>query len=144
MNQSYVQFQIKNMRTASIQRVMEALMVMLFCLFTMAVGPSLIVKYFYSDPTQQLLQPPAVLEYMPDVLFGIAALYTIFVVVTNIGRAQKIRQLEQDLYFSSGNNDTDADVDDDELKELEQMVDEAMASKGTRKTARKSGGKKRK
>lgn len=144
MNESYVKFQIKSMRMTSIQRVLEALMIMLLALFSMAVLPSLLVQYLYAD--QQLMEAPPLLEYIPVVAFGVSVLYTLFVIVTNIGRAQKIRQMEQDLYFTSGTDEVgSSDVDDAELKELEKMVDDAMSSRSTTKKAtKKVAGKKRK
>lgn len=145
MTNSYTKFQIKSMRMLNQQRVMEAVMVMLLALFSMAVLPSLLIQYVYAD--QQLMEAPKALEMIPVFAYGLAVAYTIFVVVTNMGRGQKIKQLEQELYFGTSSEETTGDetVDDAELEELEKMVDEAMANKGTsRKTARKVAGKKRK
>jgi hypothetical protein len=129
---------------ASIQRVLEALMVMLLALFSMAVLPSLLVQYLYAD--QNLTEAPALLEFIPVAAFGISVLYTIFVIATNIARAQKIRQMEQDLYFTAGTDEVEnAEVDDAELKELEKMVDEAMSTRSTtKKASKKVASKKRK
>lgn len=146
MNQSYAQYQVQSLKMTNIQRVMESVMVMFIALFSTAVLPSLLIQYVYNDPT--MLQPPKVIEYIPMVCYAISALYVIFVIVTNMQRGKKIKQLEQDMYFSSGAGDTimmaDAmsDSDDEELKELEKMVDEAMA-KAPSRPAKKSTSKAR-
>lgn len=145
MNQSYIQFKVKSMRMTNIQRTLEALMVMLLALFTMAVLPSLLIQYVYAG--QNLLEAPKALEYIPVGAFGISVLYTVFVIITNMNRGKKIAQMEQDLYFTEGSAEemTSSESDDAELKELEKMVDEAMASHSTtKKTSKKAVGKKRK
>ena len=144
MNQSYVQFQIQNLRAMNSQRVMEAIMVTFIATITMIVLPQLLMQYVYANA--QLLEVPKTVEYTPFVCYIVAAVYVIFTVVTNMGRAKKIKQLEQDLAFSAG-SDTDMDmgVDEAELKELEKMVDEAISSQGNKKpVARKAAPKKRK
>jgi hypothetical protein len=144
MNQSYVQFQIQNLRAMNTQRVMEAIMVTFIATITMIVLPQLLMQYVYASA--QLLEVPKAVEYTPFVCYGIAAVYVLFVIITNIGRAKKIKQLEQDLAFSVGSDsDMDLGVDEAELKELEKMVDDAISSQGSKKsTPRKVAPKKRK
>ncbi len=143
MNQSYIQHQIKSLKIDSTQKVMEAIMVTFVALFTMAVLPSLLVQYVYAD--QGLVEPPALLEYIPVACFAVSILYALYVIFTNMKRASKVRQLEQDLYFMAGSDDTidSSMTDDTELKELEKMVDEAMATKAPAKS-KKAVTKKRK
>lgn len=142
MNQSYVQFQIKSLRAQNMQRVMEAIMVTFIATLTMIVLPQFLIQYVYAS--SQLLAVPKPVEYTPIVCFAVAVAYTIYAVVTNMGRAKKIKQLEQDLAFAAGTEaDMSMGVDEAELKELEKMVDEAI-SKPAKKTTRKSTTKKRK
>lgn len=144
MNQSYVQFQIQNLRATNTQRVMESIMVTFIATLTMIVLPQLLMQYVYANA--QLLEVPKTVEYTPVACYLIALAYIIYAVVTNMGRAKKIKQLEQDLAFSAGSDmDMDSGVDEAELKELEKMVDEAISSQSTKRTpARKTASKKRK
>lgn len=143
MNQSYLQHQIKSMQIANTQKVMEAIMVTFAALFTMAVLPSLLVQYVYAD--QNLVEAPPVLEYIPVACFAVSILYTVYVIFMNMKRGAKIKQLEQELAFVAGADDSmNASMTDDaELKELEKMVDEAMATKAPAKS-KKPAAKKRK
>ncbi len=143
MNQSYVQFQIKSLKATNAQRIMEAIMVTFVATLSMIVLPQLLMQYVYA--TEQLLEVPKTVEYIPVVAYLIALGYMIFAVVTNMARSKKIAQLEQDLAFIAGSeNEMTAGVDEAELKELEKMVDEAIGTQSTKKATRKSTTKKRK
>lgn len=143
MNQSYVQFQIKNLQAENAQRVLEAIMITFVATLSMIVLPQLLLQYVYAS--EQLLAVPKPVEYIPVVAYVISLGYTIFAIVTNMARSKQIAQLKQDLSFLVGSEtDMGSAVDEAELKELEKMVDEAIGTQTTKKATRKATTKKRK
>lgn len=143
MNQSYVQFQIKNLQAENAQRTLEAIMVTFIATLSMIVLPQLLLQYVYA--TEQLLAVPKPVELIPVIAYVIALAYSIFAIVTNMTRSKKIAQLKQDLSFLVGSEtDMGSAVDEAELKELEKMVDEAIGTQTAKKSTRKVATKKRK
>lgn len=142
---TYMHAKIADMRHQSVQKVLEAVMVYVGALYTTLLLPQLLLRYFYAD--QQLMAEPKALEMIPVVAFGLATLYMIFVVVGNIARGNKIKQMLADMEVmddSCGCGCDDHELDDMELAELETMVETAMAedtapkAKKTKKPVKKS------
>lgn len=130
------QFTINQLRMTNIQKLLEGLVVLLGAIFVSALLPSLLFQFIYAN--QALTQNPAIIEYMPAVVFGFGILYLLYIVAGITLRGKQIVRLEQELLLSAG--DANSMSDDAELKELEALVDQALASQdsGSAKAAKKS------
>lgn len=135
MSHSYKQFQIQDLRNQNNQRLLESLVGFLFALFAVALLPSLILQFFF-DRTQ-LLEQPAVLEYLPVIAFVLPTLYFLYALLTNFARSKRIAQLHKELENMNdccGHCHTDDAINSDELAELERMVDEVLDQNDVDKT----------
>ena len=137
------QFKINHLRMTNIQKLLEGLLVLVGAIFVSALLPSLLFQYIYAN--QALTENPPVLEYMPTVVFGFSVLYLIYIVMGMMVRGKQIVKLETELALGFSADSTSAQ-DDKELKELEALVDEALASQegGAKKTTRARRGRKAK
>ncbi|MDQ5951787.1 MAG: hypothetical protein QG639_1068 [Patescibacteria group bacterium] len=126
---SHTQFQIQQLRALNQQRLLEAIVVLFTAIFVTALLPSLLLEYLYAD--QVLTEAPPLLKYLPVVVFSIGILYDVYVFATNMSRSNKIKQLENSMMMSE--TSMDVSTDDEELKELEALVDQAIADQ-TKKT----------
>lgn len=124
---SKLHFQIKELRAQNTQKALEAIMVTVAAFMVLMLLPSLIVQYFYAD--QQLLEAPKVLEYIPVGAFLISMLYFIYVVVGNIMRGMKIKNLKMQCQAFSDFSDDKAEemISKAELKKAGALVDQAMS-----------------
>lgn len=127
------QFQIQELRSVNQQKLLEAIVVLFTAIFITALLPSLLLEYLYAD--QVLTEAPPLLKYLPVVVFSVGILYVVYVFASNMTRSNKIAQLENSLLMS-GSASMDITSDDEELKELEALVDQAIAdqSKKTKTT----------
>lgn len=143
---SHTQFQIQQLRAVNQQRLLEAIVVLFTAIFITALLPSLLLEYLYAD--QVLTEAPPLLKYLPVVAFAAGILYDVFVFASNMARSNKIKQLENGMMMSDTTMESmDVATDDEELKELEALVDQAIAdqSKKTKTTrSAKRGTSKRK
>ncbi|MEX0896242.1 MAG: hypothetical protein WDZ94_04935 [Patescibacteria group bacterium] len=140
------QFKINQLRMTNIQKLLEGLVVLLGAIFITALLPQLLFKYLYADAA--LTETPMLLEYMSDVVFGFGMAYLVYIIAGAFNRGKQIVQLERQMM--TGDDSDNTIQDETELKELEALVDEALASqkdtpkstatkrkKSTRKTSKK-------
>lgn len=145
----YTQFKIEQLRAKNLARLMESILAFLGALFVTALLPSILVRYVYS-PEQLMQQPPALLEYIPIASFAVAFGYLVFAAVGNMKREKTARELEKQLELTGGHMGCECDcgdhdmVSDEELKELEAIVDEALSESKTAAAAKKDSAKKSK
>ena len=130
---SYTQFQIQQLRALNQQKLLEAIVVLFTAIFITALLPSLLLEYMYAD--QVLTEAPPLLKYLPLVCFAIGILYDVYVFAGNFARSKKIESLENSLMMSDAPSMETSD--DEELKELEALVDQAIADQSKKpKTSR--------
>ncbi len=131
---------IKFLYAQSVLSTLQAIMVFIAALFTTALLPSLVVRFFYAE--QDLFAAPPVVEYIPVVSFAISALYFLYVIVANLRRGMMIRSLTKQAELAEqsdcgdcgcGGCAPDTSVDMSELQELEELVDTAMKTKSATK-----------
>lgn len=140
---------IQNLLLTNQQKNTESIMVFVAALFTYVLLPQLMIRYLYAD--QQLLEVPAALEYIPVTTFAVAMIHFLYVVVGNMMRGKKLKELansqnhECDCGGSccGGTDDTSMEsmLDPEELAELEKIVDEVLET--PKKKDQKLGAKKK-
>lgn len=152
------EFKIQQLRTKNLIAAVESVAMIMGAVIANMLIPQLLIKYVY-DPAV-LVEAPAIFEYLPLITYSIGFGYFVFAMVSNFMRNRKLRALEQELYLTGGSccsdgtccSDTDADeeeISDEELKELERIVDEALkpakktATKATKKAPAKKAVKKK-
>lgn len=130
---SSTQFQIQQLRALNQQKLLEAIVVLFTAIFITALLPSLLLEYLYAD--QVLTEAPPLLKYLPLICFAVGILYDVYVFAGNMTRSRKIADLEN---VSMMSDTTDMETtDDEELKELEALVDQAIADQSKKpKTSR--------
>jgi hypothetical protein len=89
------QAEIARVGAKSLQKTIEALLVIVAMLFVSAFLPQFLIRYLYAS--QQLFEQPKLLEYLPVGTFVIGIGYFLFVLVGNFMRGRKMAQLEQEL-----------------------------------------------
>jgi len=89
------EFRIEQLRTRSVQKTLESLLVLVAALFVSALLPSLLVRYLYAD--QQLFEQPPALEIIPVIAFVIGISYFIYAAIGNILREMEAQRLEKTL-----------------------------------------------
>ena len=159
------EFKIQQLRTKNLTAAIESIAVVLGAVITNMLVPQLLIKYVY-DPTT-LTEAPAIFELLPLITYGIALAYFAYAMVNNFLRSRKANNLEQELLVSgtccsdgscSCEGEDGEEISEEELKELERIVDEALkpaakkvnakgreaalGQKATKKTAKKSSKKK--
>ncbi len=146
---SNAHFKIQQLRAQNGVCMISTVAVYMASLFTIAVLPSLIIRYFYAE--QQLFDQPQILDLVPVVAFAISTLYFLFGAGMSIARELSARKLEKTLATENccggscgcadGSCCNDSmDVSDEELAELESIVEEAMTKKAA-KPAKKAAAK---
>lgn len=80
---------------AKMLNAIEAIAVMVFSLFAIVLLPQLLIQYVYAN--QQLLEAPALLEYIPVAFFALGAGFFAYAVVANIMLWMKVRKWEAEL-----------------------------------------------
>lgn len=144
MNTQYTQFRINELRALNTQRTLEGIFIIVLALFVSALLPSILLRYFYADV--QLFEQPLVLEYIPVASFAIAAAYSLYIMLGNFARGKQIKQMKEELALTV-DIETAADLGttEEELKELEAIVDEALKQQeASVKTQKSSSAKKNK
>jgi hypothetical protein len=128
---THTQFTIQQLRMENSTKVQESIMVFIAALFVTAILPSLLIQFVYSQ--EDLFAQPQLVMYIPVASFLVAMAYFLYVVIGNWRRSQKARQLEGQLSASpAGQMDSDH-LSDTEMKELEELVDQALKPKSARK-----------
>lgn len=131
---SHTQFQIQQLRSLNQQKLLEAIVVLFTAIFVTALLPSLLLEYLYTD--QVLTEAPPLLRYLPLACFALGILYDVYVFASNMSRSNKIAELERSMMMSESPVMDDV-ADDEELKELEALVDQAIADQSKKpKTTR--------
>ncbi len=143
------EFKIQQLRTKNLTAAVESVAVILGAVISNMLIPQLLIKYVY-DPTV-LTEAPVIFEYLPLITYGIGLGYFLYAMISNFMRNRKLRVLEQELYLTGGSccnngsccSDEEEEISDEELKELERIVDEALKpAKTTKKATKKSSAKK--
>ncbi|HEX7017654.1 MAG TPA: hypothetical protein VF209_01975 [Patescibacteria group bacterium] len=139
---SHLRHKSQALRTQSLIKTAEAILVIFAAIFVTAILPSLLIQYVFSG--QALFEQPPVLQYIPVVSFVIGIGYFIYAMVGNILREGKARRY--DLEAEAMGDDCGCGHDHSDLAELEAMLDEVesqaeMKSSPARKTTRKAGKK---
>lgn len=139
---SSTQFKIQDLRALNQQKLLEAIMVLFVAIFITALLPSILLEYFYAN--QVLTEAPPLLKYLPVVCFGFGILYILYVVMGNWNRSKQIAEMEKSMMMSDSSVSAN---DDEELKELEALVDQAIADQSKKprnaKAAKKGTSKKK-
>ena len=144
---SHTYFEIDQLRAKNRARVMESVLAFIVGLFSTALLPSLLAQYLYS--TEQLMQgTPALLTYIRVASFLIPVAYLLFTIIGNFRREKLAQELESQLVFGCDCEDccmeSDEMVSEDELRELETIVEEALKEKSNKKSGAKKETKKSK
>lgn len=150
------EFEIQQLRTKKLTRVVCTISVFVAAVIANMLVPQLLIKYVY-DPTT-LVEAPPIFEYFPLASYSLALLYFLYAMAINFSSEQKAKRMERELALypcdcKEGCNCSDEDeISEDELKELEKIVDEALkpkkksgakaAKKSTKKSTRKVAKKK--
>ncbi len=133
-----MQFRLAQLRIKNQQVVIEAILVLIAALFTSALLPSLLVRYVYA--TQNLTSEPALLVTIPTVAFGVGILYFVYAMVSVMWRNFQAMKLEKEMMRLMPTGD--GGLSGDELKELEGIVDSALAKTSKKTTAKRARSKK--
>ena len=128
------------LRVANIYMILVSLLLFMAALFSTAILPQILLRYLYAG--QKLTAEPKLLEMIPLVSFGIATLYFLYALVVTTLREMKIKRMKTN--DCQHDRETDADLSDSELAELEAIVDEAISSKSNGKSNGKSKSSSRK
>jgi hypothetical protein len=162
MKHSSLKFQISRLQQAKLNTNVEIISVIVLALFTSAILPNLLVRYYYIN--QQLMEEPALLEYIPVLAFVIGVGYGVFGIFLNILRSMKIKKLTKELEHefsmlemsdccssnccggcnpnqseSLDSKSSDSDwADMESFEELDKMVDEVIAKNEAQKSSVKS------
>jgi len=122
------------LRVANIYMILVSLLLFMAALFSTAILPQILLRYLYAG--QKLTAEPKLLEMIPLVSFGIATLYFLYALVVTTLREMKIKRMKTN--DCQHDRETDADLSDSELAELEAIVDEAISSKSNGKSKNSS------
>lgn len=128
---SSTQFEIQQLRMLNQQKLLEAIVVLFTAIFVTALLPSLLLEYLYAD--QVLTEAPPLLRYLPLVAFAAGILYDIYVFASNMARSRRITELES-ISPSTESMMMDESNDEAEMKELEALVDQALADQSKKPT----------
>lgn len=138
---SHLRHKSQQLRTQSLIKTVEAVLVLFAAIFVTALLPSLLIQYVYSG--QALFEQPAALQYIPVISFIVGIGYFIYAMVGNVlreGRARRFDMEAEAMHDECCGNC----MHDGDMAELEAMIDEAEASakaetktNTARKTAKK-------
>jgi hypothetical protein len=127
------EFKIQQLRTKNLTAAVESIAIVIGAVVANMLVPQLLLKYVYTD-TSQLLEAPPIFTYFPLVTYSLALAYFVYAMVGNFLRCRKANVLEQEFLLTGGycgnhccdECQTDEEISDSELKELEKIVDEAL------------------
>ena len=136
-------YAIQQLRTKNLVKGVESLSAFVAAVVANMLIPQLLLKYIY-DPTTLVAAPP-VFEYLPLVTYTLALLYFVAAMIGTFRRERQAGKMEIEMNLSAGNCCSDSsccsdedDISEEELKELERIVDEALKpTKKTTKAAKK-------
>jgi len=126
-----LQLKIQDLRAKSAQVLLEAITVTIVTLVINSMLPLLLIKYVYAN--KQLLTAPPIFNYINVLSFLITVSYFIYAFVSNFGREKQIKTMMAELDYDA----LDEQLSETELKELENIVDQAL-TKAKPKTKRVS------
>ena len=144
------EFKIQQLRTKNLTAAVESIAMVLGAVVANMLIPQLLLQYVYTDTTT-LLEAPAIFTYLPLATYAIALGYFLYAMGGNFVRSKKAAVLEQELTLTDGccgddsccgSKEDDTEISEDELKELERIVDEALKPE-TKKTNKKNVSKKK-
>ncbi len=133
------EFTIQQLRTKNLVKSVQALTAFVGAVVANMLVPQLLLKYIY-DPTT-LMEAPAVFEWFPLVSYSLALLYFIYTLFSNFNNEREAKKLEREMALYTNKEDESGDITDEELKELEAIVEEALKpkkKKSTKKTTKKT------
>ncbi len=128
MKTSMKQFEVMQLRALNTQKAIESVVVSLVSLFVISFAPQLLVEYFYGQELLMAGEQPALLKYIPIAGFAVVVLYGMNTLIGNFVRGRRIKMLIDDMSLAQ-ELEAMPGSSDEELKELEQMVDEALTKK---------------
>ncbi len=132
MNPNVISTRINDLRAKNSQTLLEAITITIVALVINSMLPLILVKYVYAN--KQLLQAPPIFDYIAVVSFAVTVLYFLYAFLSNFKREREIFRLMNELDLS----EVDELLSDEELKELENIVDEALNKSKKTKTTKKS------
>jgi len=128
---------IQNLRAKNSQTLLEAITITIVALVINSMLPLILVKYVYAN--KQLLSAPPIFDYIAVTSFVVTVLYFLYAFIANFKREREIAHLMEELEA----DELDELLTDEELKELESIVDEALSKKKpAKKSAKKTASKK--
>jgi len=131
------EFNIQQLRTKNLVKSVQALTGFVGAVVANMVIPQLLLKYIY-DPTT-LMEAPAIFELLPLVTYSLALIYFLYTLVSNFTSEREAKKLEREMNLYSNDEVDDGEITQEELKELEAIVEEALKpKKKTKKVAKKS------
>lgn len=143
------EFKIQQLRTKNLTSAVESISAITGAVVINMLVPQLLLKFVY-DPTT-LVEAPVIFEILPLVTYSIAVLFFAYVMVSNFMRERKVAVLEQEMMIGADGccggdcNCGDDEINQEDLKELEKIVDEAIkpsrkvkaSAKKAKKTSKK-------
>lgn len=137
------EFKIQQLRTKNLTLAVESISAITGAVVINMLVPQLLLKFVY-DPTT-LVEAPAIFEILPLVTYSIAVLFFAYVMVSNFMRERKVAMLEQEMMIGADGcccgdcNCDNEEINQEDLKELEKIVDEAIKpSKKVKASAKKA------
>lgn len=132
MNPDITEHRISSLYFEILILITELIAIIIFSFMAMAVLPSVLIQTVYRN--QQLLQAPAVIQYIPFFFFALATGFFVYVVLRVMQKWQQVTQLRNQYYQWIESMDTELDLD-----ELDVLVEREMAKletvkKPTKKT----------
>lgn len=132
------EFEIQQLRTKKLTRVVCTISVFVAAVIANMLVPQLLIKYVY-DATTLTVAPP-IFEYFPLASYSLALLYFLYAMAVNFSSERKAKRMERELalypcHDGDCNCNDEDEISEDELKELEKIVDEALKPK--KKTAKR-------
>lgn len=145
------EFKIQQLRTKNMTAAVESIAVIVGAVVANMLVPQLLLKYVYTD-TSAMLEAPAIFTYFPLATYTLALTYFVRAMVSNFVRNSRADNLEKELILTGGRHShghcddcmDDEEISDDELKELERIVDQALKpnKKTTKSASKRSANKK--
>ena len=144
--------EVQDLRMQNLTKAVESLMVFVAAIFANAFLPQLIIKYMYTqEELLTLTETPQILEVLPTATFTLAAVYFLYVVYASITNSRRISVLKKEMKMLGDTccggacgcgHDGEEELTEEELKELESIVEEALKPKKAKSSSKKKTAKK--
>ena len=103
MTSRYNKFQVNQLRMKNAVKALEGILVLVACFLVAAFLPQLLIQYIYAD--QQLFAQPALLQYLPVVIFVVGIAYFLFAMFGNLRREMEAQKLEKEVKLEMSMDD---------------------------------------